>query len=195
VREAVVTVREDTPGDRRLVAYIVPDPDQGVALPELRESLRGRLPDYMVPAAFVELERLPLTPNDKVDRAALPAPEGGRSAAAPYVEPGTALEREIAAAVREVLGLTGVGDRVGRDDSFFDLGAHSLSMIRIATALSEKLGRPVRVIEVFRFPNVAALARHLGEAAEVPLDREAHDRRADARRQSMGRRREMRRGR
>jgi acyl carrier protein len=109
----------------------------------------------------------------------------------PYVEPGTALEREIAAAVREVLGL----DRVGRDDSFFDLGAHSLSMIRIATALTGRLGRPVRVIEIFRFPNVAALARHLGEAEEVPLDRETHDRRADARRQSMSRRREMRRGR
>jgi amino acid adenylation domain-containing protein len=193
VREALVLVREDTPGDRRLVAYVAPEPERPAAsAAELREALRARLPDYMVPAAFVEMESLPLNPNGKVDRAALPAPEGGRSGAAvPYVEPGTALEREIAAAVREVLGL----DRVGRDDSFFDLGAHSLSMIRIATALTARLGRPVRVIEIFRFPNVAALARHLGEAEEAPLDREAHDRRADARRQSMSRRREMRRGR
>src|SRR5690606_38431060 len=135
-------VREDVPGDRRLVAYVVGTGEPAV----LKESLRGRLPDYMVPSAFVEMESLPLTPNGKVDRAALPAPEGGRTgSAAAYVEPGTAMEREIAAAVKEALAI----DRVGRDDSFFDLGAHSLSMIRIAGALSEKLGRPVKVLEIF----------------------------------------------
>jgi amino acid adenylation domain-containing protein len=190
VREAAVALREDAPGDRRLVAYVVPAGEE-FAPAALRDSLRQRLPDYMLPVAFVRLDVLPLTANGKLDRAALPAPAGERQAAGAYVEPRTALEREIAAAVRELLQL----DRVGRDDNFFDLGAHSLALVRLAGVLAGRLGRPVRVLDLFRAPAVAALARRLGETEEAPLDRDLHDRRAESRRQSLGRRRERRRGR
>jgi amino acid adenylation domain-containing protein len=188
VRECAVAVREGH-GDRRLVAWFVPDGE--VEPTELRDHLRARLPEPMVPTAFVKLDALPLTPSGKVQRSALPAPEGERLAAAPYVEPGTALEREIAAILREELGL----DRVGREDNFFDLGGHSLTMVRAAAKLTERLGRPVAVLDLFRTPTVASLARQLGGEEEALPARETLEERAETRRQSLSRRRELRRGR
>jgi acyl carrier protein len=189
VRECAVAVREDRPGDRRLIAWFVPD--GGVEPAELRDHLRERLPDPMVPAAFVKLDTLPLTPSGKVQRSALPAPEGERLAAATYVEPRSALEREIATVLREELGL----DRVGREDNFFDLGGHSLTMVRAAARLTEILGRPIAVLDLFRSPSVASLARQLGGEEETLPARETLEERAETRRQSLGRRRELRRGR
>ena len=192
VRECAVAVREDRPGDRRLIAWVVTDESGGeIASTELRDHLRARLPEPMVPTAFVKLDALPLTPSGKVQRSALPAPEGERLAAAPYVEPGTALEREIAAIFGEELGL----DRVGREDNFFDLGGHSLTMVRAASRLTERLGRPVVVLDLFRTPTVASLARQLGGEAETLPARETLEERAETRRQSLSRRRELRRGR
>jgi len=189
VRECAVVVREDRPGDRRLVAWVVTDGD--VAPTELRDHLRERLPDPMVPTAFVKLDAMPLTGSGKIQRSALPAPEGERLAAAPFVEPRTTLEREIAAVFREELGL----DRVGREDNFFDLGGHSLTMVRAAAQLTERLGRPVAVLDLFRTPTVASLARQLGGDEEKVPAREILEERAETRRQSLGRRRELRRGR
>ena len=159
VREAVVIARQDGPeaADRRLVAYVVPDPASPPAVEALREALRGRLPAYMVPGAFVLLEKLPLTPNRKVDRRALPAPEAP-GAGAGFVEPGSDLERTIAEVWREVLGV----ERVGVQHNFFDLGGHSLLLVRLHVRLQEALGRDLALVDLFNYPNIRALAEHLG---------------------------------
>jgi amino acid adenylation domain-containing protein len=161
VAQAVVVPRPDgTAAGRgqRLVAYVVPPPGRLAGAPdELRAFLRRSLPDFMIPAAFVELGTVPLLPNGKVDRAALPGPETARRPAS-AVEPRTDLERTIAAVLAEVLGL----DRLALDENFFDLGGHSLAMIRAAGILEQRLGRTLPVLDLFRFPTVAALAGHLG---------------------------------
>jgi amino acid adenylation domain-containing protein len=160
VREAVVMARQDTPVDRRLVAYLV-----GEATAEtVRRALRERLPDYMVPAAFVTLAELPLTPNGKVDRKALPPAERSHTGMGTYSAPRSTLEQTIAEIWREVLGL----DQVSRDDNFFDAGGHSLLMIRVHARLRELLHRDLTVVELFQYPTVRALAEHLSEAAPLP---------------------------
>ncbi len=162
VREAAVAVREDAPGDRRIVAYVVPG-SGGASGDELRSWLRARLPEHMVPAAFVALDRLPLTPSGKTDRRALPAPEGTADDAG--AGPRTEMEQAVARVWEEVLGVRGVG--TGR--SFFDLGGNSLLVVRAASALEAALGRPVAAVDLFRHSTVAALARHLsGDAEEEP---------------------------
>jgi acyl carrier protein len=191
VQESAVVVREDGAGDRRLIAYVVSETGGEIDPGELRDFLRERLPAYMVPAAFLTLRALPLTASGKVDRAALPAPEGIRGMGVEYVEPKSGLEWTIAAVLGEILGL----DRVGIEDNFFDLGVHSLLMVRASNALTERLGRKVQVLEMFRFPTVAALAQHLGQEAgeEEAVAKEQFEQRAEARRQ--GARRRDRRGR
>ncbi len=145
-------------GERRLVAYVVPQAGRRAAAPgELRAFLRRTLPEFMIPAAYVELAALPLLPNGKVNRAALPEPEAAGTPAGSYVAPRTELERTIAGVLCQVLHV----DRVGLADNFFDLGGHSLLMIRAAGTLEQLLGRKLPVLELFRFPTVAALARHL----------------------------------
>ncbi|HEX8276243.1 MAG TPA: amino acid adenylation domain-containing protein [Longimicrobiaceae bacterium] len=131
VREAVVMAREDGPGGVRLVAYLVGEVDVAA----LRESLRRALPDYMVPAAFVVLDRLPLTPNGKLDRRALPAPDSRPDAEA-YVEPRTGTERALAALWAAVLQV----ETVGATDAFLALGGHSLLAIRLQAGIRRELG-------------------------------------------------------
>ncbi|MDO0928848.1 amino acid adenylation domain-containing protein [Streptomyces sp. TG1A-8] len=153
VAAATVVVREDAPGDKRLVAYVVPAGGTGPAEEGLRARLRRELPDYMVPSAFVVLERLPLTPNGKVDRRALPAPEprtGGAGGAAPR----TPAERAVAAAWSEVLGT----EVTGVDDDFFALGGHSLLATQVTSRLRAELGVEVPVRALFASPTVGALA-------------------------------------
>src|SRR6185436_13958746 len=149
VREVVVVVRQDTPGDPRLVAYVVGD----VETDTLRQLLRERLPDYMVPAAFVTLAALPLTPNGKVDRKALPAPQR-QSAAERYLAPRTPVEEVLAGIWAEGLGL----ERVGIADSFFDLGGHSLLVVRIMTRSEHVLGVKVPMSTPGEAPTVGRLA-------------------------------------
>jgi amino acid adenylation domain-containing protein len=133
VREAVVIAREDTPGDKRLVAYIVSQQNQTPAGSELRSFLKGKLPEYMLPAAFVILDALPLTPNGKVDRRALPAPdEMSAGNETDYVGPRSPLEQRLVDIWAEVLHL----ERVGIHQNFFDLGGHSL----LATQLISRRG-------------------------------------------------------
>ncbi len=155
VGQAVVIAREDRPGDRRLVGYVT-----GAADPvELRGQLAQRLPTYMVPAAVVALEALPLTVNGKLDLRALPAPEyrdGDR-----YRAPGTVVEEVLAGIYARVLGV----ERVGVDDSFFELGGDSLSAMRLVAAVNAGLDADLGVRVLFEAPTVAQLAPRLSEAA------------------------------
>ncbi|HYW05624.1 MAG TPA: non-ribosomal peptide synthetase, partial [Longimicrobium sp.] len=155
VREAVALVREDTPGDRRLVAYVVADDDAAEAPTPagLRERLRARLPDYMVPGAFVILDALPLTGNGKVDRRALPAPEGAADAAA-WVAPRTPVEAALAGIFAEVLRL----ERVGVHDDFFASGGHSLNATQIVARVRDSLRVVVPLRTLFEHSSVATLA-------------------------------------
>ena len=162
VRDAVVAVREDGPGDRRLVAYLVGD-DGSLSMDAVRAAVRAELPAYMVPSAFVALDALPMTPSGKVDRRALPAP---KAQAAVPAAPLSRRERALAEVWRQVLAT----DAVGPDDNFFDLGGNSLLLIRLAARLQEEMGVTVTAVELFRFPTVRALAAHLaGGDAETPV--------------------------
>jgi amino acid adenylation domain-containing protein len=166
VREAVVLAREDVPGDPRLVAYLVPAPGRTPDPAELRRRLRARLPEYMVPAAFVAVERIPLTSNGKVDRRALPAPGREGAERGGYAAPRTDEEKTLAAIWAEVLGV----ERVGMHDSFFDLGGHSLLLPQVQRRVSEAFRTRLPIVELFRHPTVAALAEHLRGAADEPGD-------------------------
>ncbi|HEX5720801.1 MAG TPA: amino acid adenylation domain-containing protein [Thermoanaerobaculia bacterium] len=163
VREAAVVLRNDLPAGPGLVAYVVGD---GLSAGEILPILRGRLPEHMVPGHFVFLRALPLTVNGKLDRRALPVPEGARPALArAYVEPRTALERVLAGAWEEALGV----DRVGVEDGFFDLGGHSLLATQMISWVRETFEAEVPLRELFERPTVAALATAL---KTVSLDAE-----------------------
>jgi len=154
VAQAVVIARAGRAGgtDKQLAAYVVPTGDHRVLEPEqLHGFVSARLPEFMVPSAFVVLERLPLAPNGKLDRAALPVPEYTGTA---YRAPRTAREQALTALFAEVLGL----DRVGIDDSFFELGGHSLLATRLISRVRAELGVELPIRTIFDLPTVAALA-------------------------------------
>ncbi|AZQ72655.1 amino acid adenylation domain-containing protein [Streptomyces luteoverticillatus] len=154
VRDAVVIVREDTPGDKQLVAYLVPMEDEAPEPAELRALLSASLPAYMVPSAFVVLERLPLTTNGKLDRRALPAPDrAALGAEAAYVAPRTDDEERIAAVWCDILGL----DRIGVEEAFFTVGGDSIRAVALVGAL-RNAGYDVTVRDVFEHHTVAGLA-------------------------------------
>ncbi|HEV8580083.1 MAG TPA: amino acid adenylation domain-containing protein [Thermoanaerobaculia bacterium] len=163
VRDAVVVLKPGPGGDPRLVAYTVRETAEGGT--DLRAFLKERLPEFMVPALFMELPALPLTPSGKVDRRALPEPDGDRpELPAAYEAPRSELERTIAGIWRELLGV----ERIGLHDNFFDLGAHSLLIVRAHARLRETLGRELTVVDLFRHSSVGALARHLSQGEEKP---------------------------
>ncbi|HEV2150063.1 MAG TPA: amino acid adenylation domain-containing protein [Longimicrobiaceae bacterium] len=184
VADCAVVAREDAPGQKRLVAYVVGDPDaEG-----LRAHLRRSLPEYMVPAAFVALESLPRTSSGKLDRRALPAPAPARPAR--RLRPGTGLEVRIAAIWQGLLRV----DEVGAEENFFDLGGHSLLLVRLQARLAAELGREVRVVELFQYPTVRSLAARLeGEAEAVAVAVDTAAERGGARQAALGRRLEARR--
>jgi AMP-binding enzyme/AMP-binding enzyme C-terminal domain/Phosphopantetheine attachment site len=161
VGDCVVVVREDTPGDQRLVAYVVTGTGAAKSFDAeaARATLRTSLPDYMLPNQFVTLDMLPRTPNGKIDRKALPAPQ----AATPSRDSGadevlmSAPERRVAAVWREVLNIT----RVGLHDNFFDLGGHSLLLVKLRTVLGREFGREVALVELFQRTTVATQAERL----------------------------------
>ena len=161
VEQAVVIAREDRPGDKRLVGYVT-----GTADPAgVRAALAERLPAYMVPAAVVVIDALPLTVNGKLDTRALPAPEytdGDR-----YRAPANPVEEILAGIYAQVLGV----ERVGVDDSFFDLGGDSLSAMRLIAAINTALDAGLAVPTVFEAPSVRSLSQQLGRRARGPASR------------------------
>jgi acyl carrier protein len=165
VRESVVVAREDDRGNTRLVAYVVANNNADLPTAELRNYMKQRLADYMLPSAIVRLEVLPLTPNGKVDRKALPAPDGAAvETDGPFVAPRSELERLIAEVWRETLGV----ERVGVGDNFFNLGGHSLLLIRVNNRLRDTLRMELPVVELFKYPTVSALAEHLSGSRTQP---------------------------
>jgi aryl carrier-like protein len=165
IKAAVVMAREDEPGQKRLVAYVVPEEGarggagEAEAVGLLRTALQARLPDYMVPAAFVILEALPLTANGKVDRRALPAPEAGDAYAAPYVAPRDKTEEAICEVWQEVLRR----ERVGIEDNFFSLGGDSILSIRVVSMLKGR-GLLFDVIDIFEHQTISQLSGQVGRA-------------------------------
>ena len=188
VREAVVVAREDVPGDKRLVGYVVLDGPLADSESVLRDGLRVKLPEWMVPQHVVVLDELPRTPNGKTDRKRLPAPDVAASSSE-YVAPASEIEEILAEVWQEVLRRP----EVGVEDNFFDLGGHSLLTVRVQSMLRERLDRVVPITDLFRFPTIRALANRLGsgdagqEAARVVT--EAAQERAAARRGAIARRR------
>ncbi|GAA2061956.1 non-ribosomal peptide synthase/polyketide synthase [Catenulispora yoronensis] len=164
---SAVVVADGEGGDRRLVAYLVPaDPDAGLpAVSELRAFTGRGLPDHMVPAVFVEISAIPRTPNGKIDRKALPAPDGVRpDLTAGFAAPSTPTEELLAGIWAEVLGL----DRVGVSDDFFDLGGHSLLATRVVSRIRAVLGVEIALADLFDQPTVTGLARVVETAGSAP---------------------------
>jgi amino acid adenylation domain-containing protein len=173
VRQAAVIAHAPARGDARLVAYVVPG-DPQPSTDDLRQFLGAQLPAQMIPAAFVFLQELPLTSGGKVDRRALPAPEGARAnAQTTFVAPRSDLERTIASIWRDVLNL----EQVGANDSFFDLGGHSLLALEAHAKLQDTLGREIPVVELFHYPTIRTLAAYLGGDDEPePIATNGHSR-------------------
>jgi amino acid adenylation domain-containing protein len=181
VRQAGVTAREDSPGLKRLVAYVAPlDASAPVVLDALRRHLVERLPDYMIPAAYVQMDALPLSPNGKLDRARLPPPGRQRPQwAGPYEAPRGTLEASLCRILAEVLDL----EKIGRSDHFFDLGGSSLLAVRVLERVRREGLGELSTMALFRDPTPAALARVLEQGAQRAIEstrlstrpREAHD--------------------
>ncbi|SHM69443.1 amino acid adenylation domain-containing protein [Duganella sacchari] len=164
VREAVVVAREDQPGDKRLVAYLL----AGEATPEpaqLRAALADKLPEYMLPSAFVTLDAWPLTPNGKLDRKALPVPDGYAFVQRAYEATIGDIETTLAQIWSELLGI----EQVGRHDNFFELGGHSLLAVRLVSRLRECLGIELPLSVLFTHPRLADLALDVAEAGQDTL--------------------------
>ena len=179
VARAVVVAREDTPGDKRLVAYVVPTGAQSAKARAsdrsasarsgdddlshrsqrsyARAALRSNLPEYMIPSAFVFLETLPLTPNGKVDRKALPPPDYSSDVARSYEAPRGAIEEKLAGIMASILNVP----RVGREDSFFDLGGHSILAVTLFNEIDRVFGKRLPLATLFRSPTIEGLAAAL----------------------------------
>jgi non-ribosomal peptide synthetase component F len=169
VNEAVVIAREDKPGDKRVVAYLVLNGEQTPGTGELRAFVKDKLPDYMVPSAFTILEALPLTPSGKVDRRALPAPErDGLEPVEGFAAPRSPVEETLAHIWAQVLDV----ERVGIHDNFFHLGGHSLLAIQIVSRVREafKIDLPLR--RIFETPTIADLSVGIVQSQAEELDDE-----------------------
>lgn len=162
VRQAVVVLRADNPEDPQLAAYVVPAGTEVPAPNTLRDFLKQKLPEHMVPALYVSLERMPMTPNGKIDRKALPAPEGSRvKGLGGFVAPAGNVEQQLAAIWKDILHV----GQIGVDDNFFDFGGHSLQVVQVQNRLRETIGVDVPVLKLFQFPTIRALATFIGEQA------------------------------
>jgi amino acid adenylation domain-containing protein len=186
VREAVAIAREDIPGDTRLVAYLVTENPPADLAEELRALIRTTMPEYMVPAHFVTLEALPRTVNGKLDRKALPPPDLSQLAQrTALTQPRTETERILADIWAEVLGLK----QVGIDENFFDLGGHSLSLLRVHSKLRTSFRSDVSLIALMQYPTVQSLASYLSGATEQAVVPAAVADRAQRQREAMRRQR------
>ena len=187
VRECVAVVREDVPGDQQLMAYLSVSDGATVDPDAVKEHLRATLPEVMVPAHVTVLADLPHTPNGKIDRNGLPSLAevlGRRQAAAAPTAAGTDLERSVLDVWKETLGTDGIGI----DDNFFDIGGHSLLMVRMHRRLKERLDRPITLTELYRHPTVRSFAASLSQDTAAATQQSSRDR-AARRRESLQRRR------
>jgi amino acid adenylation domain-containing protein len=171
VREVVVTAREDVPGDKRLFAYVVPNQEQATTPRDLRHFLKDKLPNYMMPSAFVVLDKLPRTPNGKVDRRALPVPDKARpDLEETFVAPRTPVEEVLVGIWAEVLRL----DKVGVQDNFFELGGHSLLATQVISRVRDAFSVELSLYSLFEAPTISSLgekieaARREGLGLQVP---------------------------
>ncbi len=163
--ESVVIVREDQPGDKRLVAYVVPQVEQSPTVLELRQFLKAKLPEYMMPSAFVLLESLPLTSNGKVDRRALPTHELDNTLLEKYVAPRTPTEEMLALLWTQVLKV----ERVGIHDNFFEVGGHSLLATQLLSRIRTSFKVELALRELFARATVAELAQSIGQLQQQVL--------------------------
>lgn len=158
VNKSVVVAREDVPGDKRLVAYMIPNPQMTIVSAEIRSFLKENLPEFMIPSHFVTMSEFPLTPNLKTDRKALPAPdEVSVEHTGTFVPPTSEMEKKIAEIWRGLLSLSAVGVK----DSFFDLGGHSILVVQAHRRICETLKVDFSVADLFRFTTIQTLANHL----------------------------------
>jgi microcystin synthetase protein McyB len=171
IREAVVLAREDVPGDKRLVAYLVTENPPADLVDQLRALIRAAMPEYMVPAAFVLLDAFPLTPNAKLDRKALPAPDAAAYAARGYEAPLGDIETALAQIWCDVLKL----ERVGRHDHFFELGGNSLVAVQVMSRVRQQLISELPLREFFAAPTVARLAARIEVLRAQPASALAYD--------------------
>ncbi|MBM3807743.1 MAG: amino acid adenylation domain-containing protein [Acidimicrobiia bacterium] len=193
VREAAVLLRNDDPANPRLVAYLRAEESALLSISRLREDLRRTLPEYMVPAAFIRVDTMPLTTNGKIDRAALPAPDRERpEQAAEFVAPRGPIEDALAGIWKQVLNL----NQVGAHDNFFDLGGTSLLALDAFRQIETLAGGTCRVLDLFQYPTIRALAAHIGggeaaaPAAGDDIRQRAQRQKSSARRQANRRARE-----
>ena len=167
VKEAVVLVREDSPGDPRLVAYVVTNEPGAEVINQLRSYMKAKVPNYMVPAVFVQLDEFPLTGGGKVDRQALPAPDQSRPMLEEeFVAPRNQLEESLAQIWREILEL----ERVGIHDDFFDLGGNSLVAMQITAKITNTFDVYLPLHSLFDTPTIAGLAQQIELAGQAGRD-------------------------
>jgi len=164
IREAVVAVRQTAAGDKRVIAYFVPQPEADVSTSALRDYLKDQLPDYMVPSAFVKLESLPMTPNGKVDRRGLPAPEDSDFKSRDFVAPEDETERKLAKIWEDVLNIR----PIGVTQNFFELGGHSMLAVRLMHRIEQTFGKRMPITTLFQAPRIEQLAKLLREQTWSP---------------------------
>ena len=191
VTDVAVILREDVINDKRLVAYIVCSAGSTLDQVALKKLLAADLPEFMIPSIFVELDKLPLTPNGKIDRNSMPIPEHKKesSSQAVFVKPENELQEVIVSTWQSVLNL----EKIGLDDNFFDIGGHSLLVVEVLSKLRESIDKPVKMIDMFRFPTIRHFSEYLSRDKEDNKQLlESEDRakaRKDARKNTLNRRR------
>jgi hypothetical protein len=165
VKQVVVIVREDELGDRRLVAYLVPNQNSVPSVTELRNFLKSKLPDYMVPSVYISLDALPLTPNGKIDRKALPVGDQGRPELEnSFVVPQSPVQKTLADIWAKVLKI----EQIGLHDNFFDLGGHSLLLVQVHSRAQHVLDREFSIVNLFQYPTISALSQYLAGETDQP---------------------------
>lgn len=160
VKETVVVAKEDSQGGKYLCAYLAGEEE--LTTLELREHLSKDLPDYMIPSYFIQLERLPLNPNGKIDRKALPEPDGNINTGTEYIAPADEVEEKLAILWKEILKV----DRIGVNDNFFELGGHSLKAVNLVSRVHKEFNVEIPLREVFKAPTIAGIAKYIKGAKE-----------------------------
>ncbi len=190
ISEAIVLLREDIENDKRLVAYIKLAENEVFDTNVIKGYLKNDLPEFMVPGIFVEITAMPLTPNGKVDRKALPPPEQELKSTSnkKYVQPENDLQKSIATIWQDILGLA----QVGLEDNFFDIGGHSLLVVQVLDKLRTATDVQVKMIDMFRFPTISSLSKYLGQTDDAGNKLDESKGRAEARKSAMLKRRKSR---